>query len=192
MFRGPSPTPLGSGVARNLGQQGGALPSLAADPGVVQPVILIGDTSKTLSRFLTFKRGWAGQRQVVAPANVFYLGMRGYASGGIVIERIRINPVAPAVFANPFRLFGTPLPAAFFPGHAIAGTDPNEFIGGATEGVHFGQGLPNASVGTDVIPGAFNPNDVDIFVGPGFQFTMETNDVGVDVDWHVIWREVPE
>jgi len=189
-FRGASPATLGQGLNRTLGLQGPELPSF--DASQVQPVFLVGDTSQSLSRALAVRRGWSARRQAINVANIFVLGLRGYASAGCVIERIRITPVAPAVFALPFQVQVGSLPTLNLPGLAIGGTDMNEFIGGITEGPRFTQRVPTGPGQLSVIPASFDPLELPIFIPPGDAFLLETGDVGVDVDWEMVWREVPE
>lgn len=192
-FQGPTATPLGSGVARALGQQGGGLPGLSADPGIVQPVFVVGDTSQSLSRALGVRRGWMGRRTVVAAGLVFAVGMRGYASAGVVIEQLRIVAAPGGALVTPFNVAAAYLlPANFIPGIAIGGTDMNQFIGGATEGVHFETRASSGVVQIQSPVQAWNPNDTPVFIPPGSRLVVETADLGVDVDWEIVWREVPE
>ena len=157
----------------------------------MQPVFVIGDTSQSLSRALAVRRGWFGARSAVGAANVFKFGLRGYASAGCVIEYLRIAPVPPAALVTPFNV-GVPVPPFFVPGFAIGGTDMGEFIGGATEGVHFGQGVPVGPVIFSPAAALFNPLPFSIYIPTGNAFTFETSDLGVDVDFDCVWREVPE
>ncbi|HKX47004.1 MAG TPA: hypothetical protein VJP77_09905 [Planctomycetota bacterium] len=192
VFRGPTPAPLGGGLARALGSQGGAVPGFSATPGMVSPVFIVGDTSESLSRALAVRRGWQAQRTAVAAANVFRLALRGYASAGCVIEHLRVAAVPPAALVTPFNVLST-VPTFALPGLAIGGTSLNDFIGGIGEGVHFTQSLPvGPTTGLLPHPAVFDPLPFRIFIPPGEAFAFETADVGVDVDWSIVWREVPE
>lgn len=90
-FTGPSPTPLGSGVSRVLGLQGGALASLSADPGAVVSVFLVGDTSDRLSRGLVEGRGFAAGR-ITPGGNRVKMRINASTGGGIIIESFSLIP----------------------------------------------------------------------------------------------------
>lgn len=201
-FTGPSPTPLGSGVSRVLGLQGGGLAGLAADPGNVVSVFVVGDTSDQLSRALQPRKWVSGFFHVLAAPNVLEWFFRAPPLASAVIEYLRVRGPAGAELTGSIGIGRSAASAAPFlgtvsrsgvlvggivPGDGPAGT-PSPPLGSGP----FTVAGPNLGFGSIFVPPWFFEGPTSIFLPPGQTFAFETATAGEDVGWSVRWREIPE
>jgi len=199
-FMGPSPTPMGSGVARVLGLQGGELPGVPAAGGTVQSVFVVGDTSDQVSRALVPRRFWGANRHTFAAPNVLFLSFRSGPAPSI-IERFRL---AGDVAAAPLVLA---VGVGISPGAGFIGLVPPLVAQGAIEvggqvpfSTNFLGWGPQTSIGPSlgfgsifVTPQFLNADVLrNWYVGAGASLNFQTNDPGVDAAWEIQWRELPE
>jgi hypothetical protein len=196
-FAGPTPTPVGSGINRALGLQGAALPGMAADPGLVQPVHVTGDTSDGLSRQLFTSRGWLGGQLNVGVGQTFHLAFNARVSAGVVIEWLQLAPVSGAGALATVRIGLTP-GSPFAGGVAVQGLQ----VGGFGPPTQFTDSVVFASSQAFLGSGAFSFDarplalglPLTVYVRPGFWFGLEADaaSAGVDTLWSMFWRELPE
>jgi hypothetical protein len=193
-FSGPTQTPLGGGVSRVLGLQGEEQVGLDAG-GVAQPVLVVGDTSDNLSRALITSRFWAANRAAVGAANVFRLRLQ--ATVTTVIEMLRLAPVAPATLTRVGFAISPNLPFTGVAGLVWVPFNGTEIGGLESQGrVEISTNQPPLGFGVDFLgPTMLNPIDwgrKDLLLRPGTGLGVEVVDLGADVDWSIVWREVPD
>lgn len=203
VFRGASAAPMGTGLARVLGSQGGSLPGVADAPGIVQPVGLIYDTSDQLSRALQPRRWTSGNFHTIAAPNVVEWWFRAPASASVVITYLRVRGPAGAELTGRIgigRGIGTPvfLASTLQSGIPIGGSVPGESpVSGPASVPPVGSGPfvtigPNLGFGSIFVPPWFFDGATFIFIPPGQTFAFETATAGEDVGWSIHWREIPE
>jgi hypothetical protein len=196
-FSGPSATPMGSGVARVLGLQGGALPGIAAAGGAVVPVLVVGDTSNAASRSLFARRFFSGRVTTPGAGNVVRILFRSNPTAAAVIERFRVASNA-AALAQPIG-FGTSsgnLGLGLGAFVAIGASEVGAQVPGSVNYLGWG---PQTQIGVTlgfgtilVPPDTFEFTEREWFIPAGGSFMAETNDVAVAIRWSIQWREIPE
>lgn len=196
-FTGASATPLGSGVSRILGSQGGALAGVPTDLGTVAAVLVVGDTSDSASRSLFPRRFFSGRVVTPGAGNVVRLLFRSNPTASAVIERFRIASGG-AAFAQPIGFgssavnLGTGLGAFTTVGASEVGGQVPGSINYLGWGPQFQTG---ASLGFGTIlvpPDTFEFTERNWLIPAGGSFMVETNDVAVAARWSIQWREIPE
>jgi hypothetical protein len=194
-FSGATATPLGLGVAQQLGLQGGQLIGLPAAGREAVPVLVVGDTSDALSRQLISIRGWAARLEVINAGNVLRLQLQAGSGGGIVIETIGIVPISGSTLTGQVYCERTPGPpftavATVSQQRAMTGADVNAF---PASRVQAGQGAFIGNSSPALAASMFNPfQRVELYVPSGAYFGLQGDapDAGIDVRWFLQWREL--
>ena len=199
VFRGASAAPLGLGLSKVLGLQGGSLPGVAAAPGLAQPVIVVGDSSDQLNRVLAPPRFIAG-----ATTNVPGVGssvriiLSALATRTVIVEQVEVAALNPATPNQPVQLFVSRA-GPVFPTAGFTGTNTLN-IGGDVPDPGFGaqisarvQWNTGAFAGTQV---PLTPNALlglrELLVVPGGSVGFQTNLTNQAIVFCIRWREVPE
>lgn len=201
VFRGASPAPMGTGLSRVLGSQGGSLPGVADAPGIVQPVGVVYDTSNELSRALQPRRWMAGAFQILGGVAVLKWRIRAPANASIVVEYLRVRGPAGAELTGTigcnvstgdvFVGFAMVAQGGIAIGGSVPGgpVSPSPPVG---SGVSTNTADPHLGFGAIEVPPWTFDGPTLIFLPPGGSFGFETATGAEDVGWSVRWREIPE
>lgn len=191
VFSGATPTPLGSGLNRALGLQGGELPGIDAAPANVVPVALVMDTSDRLSRGLIEPRFMLGDGTGAVVGGIVYQLQAG-SGGGVLIEYFRF-------FGDPagWQIGVQPLPmtnAGGWAGTPIGGANPPTPQSRGRIGAPTGVALSPAFLFTDAGVAQVVELATRIFVPPGFVFyaASQTAAFGPVSRGRLVFRELLE
>lgn len=180
-----------SQLISSLGVKGGRLPGVSLS--TYQPVLVMGDFSRTLAAEPLEARGLSGEYMNGALIKVGMAQIHSLAPGGIVIERMRIGQTEYTGRRTPI-FIGLPTVSVI-----------NEFdadvlnIGGRAvrSTVQYGRdtfynGCPLAGFVTDQVGRTAAFDEFRLYVPPGGRLLVQSGLTDQPLSFMFVWREIPE
>lgn len=176
----------------SLGVKGGSLPRIALS--TYQPVLVMGDFSKTLASEPLEARGFSAEFTAAVGGKIIKAEIKSMSPGGIVLERLCLSMTEWAVALKYAHLSinWNPYSSALSMADVVpvGGRDPVSFVKyGADDATAIAR---QATICFPVGERVIDLSDQRIYVPGGKHLLIQSGHLGMSMGYEFIWRELPD